>query len=192
MIFHRIGNQDKSSWWLLVNGLLSYLSMSEWRTTVIAYAYYKCADCLNNNGPAPTDPFEQAALQFLKTELLKRKKPMPIIEAVPFLVDKIMNPLQQTYEKHKAFYINKHGGFREPFLKEGEEVLETVTQETIIFPDKQKVIIKQWLRGKHFYAKKGNQDIVVRGEQKWNTYESAKEAVRSIGLDIKGEPNAPI
>lgn len=64
------------------------------------------------------------------------------------------------------------------------DIVDTVEKEELVFPDDdyniEQVKYIQWDGGKHWYAKIHNEDIVVDGEQKWNTKIEAEEAVKKF------------
>lgn len=62
-------------------------------------------------------------------------------------------------------------------------ICDEVYKETMIFPDIDRPSIEDvnfmvWDGGKHWYAKIGKLDVVVNGEQKWNTKEEAINAAK--------------
>lgn len=62
-------------------------------------------------------------------------------------------------------------------------IVEEIETETLVFPSMKKPSIDEvkfimWDGGKHWYAKIGKLDVVVNGEQKWNTKEEAIEAAK--------------
>lgn len=68
-------------------------------------------------------------------------------------------------------------------LTEGiTEIKEHLYKDILEFPNEKYTIDDvryiQWEGGKHWYAKIGNFDIVWEGEQKWNSRESAENAVK--------------
>jgi len=89
----------------------------------------------------------------------------------------------KNIEKFGTIYIQKVGSY---FMKSDDiiEYDEPVFNEKCIFPDNYEIKISKWPGGKHWYAKIGNIDVVVNGNQKWNTYElaekNAKEFLKTI------------
>lgn len=91
--------------------------------------------------------------------------------------------------KNRVDWFNKYG---EIYLSDGltmfmlvdgfTEVKEHVYKDILEFPSEKynidNVRYIQWDGGKHWYAKIGNLDIVVDGEQKWNSKLEAEIAVK--------------
>ena len=84
-------------------------------------------------------------------------------------------------------------------LLNAPEELEAIIQATLyeanireqhfalhVWPNQnnKKVTYSRWPKGRHWYAKVGNEDVIdSEGNQKWNTKKEAQKAVR----DFKGE-----
>lgn len=79
-------------------------------------------------------------------------------------------------KKHGVVYVNAVGGCFIP-TENGIE-LKTVQTENIVYKHTKPKYIK-WPNGEHWYVKVWNMDVVVNGEQKWNT---KKEAEIAFGL----------
>lgn len=59
-------------------------------------------------------------------------------------------------------------------------------EENIEKPEVKDIKVFQWPFGKHYYAKYKGEDVVVKGEQKWNTYEEAyKKALEYAGIQYR-------
>lgn len=63
-------------------------------------------------------------------------------------------------------------------------ICDEVYKNSLVFPDVERPSIEDvnfivWNGGKHWYAKIGKMDVVVNGEQKWNTKEEAINAAKS-------------
>lgn len=72
-------------------------------------------------------------------------------------------------------FINSRGGYFA--YSNSLSIEDTRTIDVYAFPvDIVRVI--SWPGGKHFYAKVGNDDVVVNGNQKWDTYKLAESAGR--------------
>lgn len=64
-------------------------------------------------------------------------------------------------------------------------IYDEVYKDSIVFPDIDRPTIEdvnfmQWDGGKHWYAKIGKIDVVVNGEQKWNTKDEAIKAAKKF------------
>jgi len=93
---------------------------------------------------------------------------------VGFLSDMLMKDKIEQLNKGVILYINKVGGYSAG-CKKWEEV-DFLLKDDFVFPDYAEKDIKvfQWNMGIHWYGKIGDVDVVVDGEQKWKTYEQAK------------------
>ena len=85
-------------------------------------------------------------------------------------------------------YVNTNGGCF-PHSK-SLVILDEKPQKGLIWPTDNLTIkdadIKKWPNGTHWYAKIGKMDVVVKGQQKWDTYAEARSAcVSYISKHIK-------
>lgn len=97
-----------------------------------------------------------------------------VIDVLSAFEDRVLSCMTKVLEKEGKIFVNDNGGYFA--LISGQEAKDTVELEKWILPGKKPRII-QWANGKHYYAKVGEEDIVVDGEQKWPTYEAAQRAV---------------
>jgi hypothetical protein len=76
--------------------------------------------------------------------------------------------------KYGCIYVQYTGGY---FCKSDDiiEYGEPIYSEKCVFPTKKEIKVFKWPNGKHWYAKIGSADVVIDGEQKWNSYDTAKE-----------------
>ena len=68
----------------------------------------------------------------------------------------------------RCHHTNQHASAADQLAKESDR---------LVFPGST-IKILQWPKGIHWYAKIGHVDIVVDGEQKWNTREQAEKAAQ--------------
>lgn len=179
MIFHKIKVYSDSGWYLLVNDLDSYTAVIVWRGGALAKGYMEAVPFLKGMGH-PTTKAGQAVMFFLQTELLIKEKEMSMIEAITMLSERFSSAHSYFFKKDGGFYINQNGGVRPLKLSENESVIEEIESTDLIFPTDDKIEIKKWFGGKHWYVKKGDMDIVINGKQKWNTEQAARDAVKQI------------
>jgi len=86
-----------------------------------------------------------------------------------------------------SIYVGRLGGY----FMGGKECIEYdyLDREELVFPElaPKDVRIIQWPGGSHYYAKIGNTDVVVGGEQKWDTKMAAENAaaqyLRTMGRE---------
>ena len=103
---------------------------------------------------------------------------------VVFLGDTMMNDKIEQLNKGITLYINRVGGYA-PGCKKFEEI-DFLLKDDFIFPDytEKDVRVFQWANGIHWYAKIGDVDVVMKGKQKWKTYEEAKSHATKILKDL--------
>lgn len=100
-----------------------------------------------------------------------------IVTALAELNTRLIDGMNRALHQAGRLFINANGGF---FCWNAQlEVTETQTIATYKLPS-QDIRIIQWPAGKHFYAKVGDQDVVVEGVQKWNTAAAARRAAEKF------------
>lgn len=97
-----------------------------------------------------------------------------VVEVTSFFENIDFAPKAACITEGDSILVNENGGF---FPARGMRLLETIEQESLRWPDINKVRIYKWPCGRHWYAKVGEFDVVVDGEGKWNTKEAAERAV---------------
>lgn len=90
----------------------------------------------------------------------------------------------EVLKNHGVIYINRNGGF----FPGGNGVIEysdIMESDKLYFPTSKERDIRflQWPGGKHWYVKVDDLDVVVDGEQKWNTKKKAEEALNKWKLE---------
>ena len=108
--------------------------------------------------------------------LIAKFRGISLVEALGQLNADILRGQFKTLDDVGRLFINNKGGYFG--YHEGLKILETRDIDVFALPgksDKPFRIIK-WDGGKHFYAKVGDEDVVVNGHQKWNTKKAAEEA----------------
>lgn len=104
-------------------------------------------------------------------------KGISILEALSKLNFDLASGMEKTLADTGRVFIGSNGGY---FGMMSElEILDTHMVDKFVLPT-EKVRIIQWPGGEHFYAKIGNQDVVVNGKQKWDTREEAEEAAKKF------------
>lgn len=94
------------------------------------------------------------------------------------------DPRIEMFNKGYKIMIPSNGLTTIIFSKDGE-IIDEIESDVIKFPVISKPSYKdarimQWPGGKHWYAKIGNVDVVVNGEQKWNSFREADLAVQKF------------
>jgi hypothetical protein len=81
--------------------------------------------------------------------------------------------LDKVLQDRKRLFINAAGGYFG--YSDGLTISDTRTIDVWALPT-EAVRIIQWPDGSHFYAKIGNEDVVVAGKQKWDSRADAEAA----------------
>ncbi len=70
-------------------------------------------------------------------------------------------------------YVNSSGGCFPH--SDSIEIMEEKEVKGLVWPiySIKDIIVKKWRNGTHWYAKIGKMDVVIDGEQKWDTYKEA-------------------
>lgn len=105
--------------------------------------------------------------------LLAETKGITVMEAQLTLNQQIMRGMEKVLFEDKQIFVNGVGGYF-PAHK-GTKVHESKDIDVWALPKEQPRFI-QWTGGEHWYAKIGDEDIVVDGNQKWNTKAEAEKA----------------
>ena len=133
---------------------------------------------LVSNEPHCKNHFRTEYGQMLLYEVQKKEK-ANLSSLIDFLSHKIMDGKIESLTNGYILYINKVGGYAP--VKKGKfdkfEEIDFVERDECIFPEytDKDIRVFQWANGpEHWYAKIADVDVVINGEQKWNTYEQAK------------------
>jgi len=102
-------------------------------------------------------------------------KGISIVDAVIKLNTDRSRGMEQALFDTKRIFVNGVGGYFGN--SEDVEVYDTREIDVWALPDEQPRFI-QWPGGKHWYAKIGDEDIVVANVQKWDTRKEAEQASR--------------
>lgn len=86
-----------------------------------------------------------------------------------------IGPRLKYIEKYGAIYVNKLGGWM-TLIDDMYTVVAQTESETWPEYVKSDIHVSRWPGGTHFYAKVGDQDVVVDGKEKWNTWDEAQTA----------------
>lgn len=101
------------------------------------------------------------------------------IESITKLFGQVEQNQISQLSKGKTLYIRSIGSYT---FGDQYETLDEFQSSELLFP-LDKVRFLQWSGGKHWYAKIGNTDIVVEGEQKWNSKVEAQKAASKFILE---------
>ena len=100
-----------------------------------------------------------------------------------FLTDTIFRQKVDALDKHGKILINSNGGYCQ-LIKDHHEITKIKEKEFLDFPDQElNIRFIQWKEGSHWYVKIGNIDVVVDGNQKWNTKAEAEQALERYQLE---------
>ena len=108
-----------------------------------------------------------------------------IFDDMTILGGKFNTPYIRAFLDHGTIYVGKEGGFFIAKFVE-HEIVEKKETDNFEFPiiaeaGKPEIRIFQWAgSGTHYYAKVNNIDVVIDGEQKWNTWNEAQKATEKF------------
>jgi len=98
---------------------------------------------------------------------------LDLVSALSKLQQHIGEGLDRVLQDRKRLFINDVGGY---FGYSNDlRISDTRTIDVWALPE-ETVRIIQWPDGSHFYAKIGNEDVVVSGKQKWDSRADAEAA----------------
>lgn len=109
---------------------------------------------------------------------LAKLKGIGLIEALGQLNSDVLRGQIRTLDDVGRLFINNKGGY---FGYHRElKILETREIDVFALPGKsdEPFRIIKWDGGTHFYAKVGDEDVVVNGAQKWDTRKEAEDAAK--------------
>lgn len=90
---------------------------------------------------------------------------------------KLYEGMVRTLERTGRIFININGGYFG--FKESLKIENTHYIFAYQLPSEQ-IRVLQWPNGKHYYAKVGDQDVVIDGVQKWDTFQKARAAAEKF------------
>lgn len=105
--------------------------------------------------------------------LLAETKEISIMEAQIQFNESIMRSMEKTLFETRQIFVNSNGGYFGTHA--GVLARESRDIDIWALPKEQPRFI-QWPDGTHWYAKIGDEDIVVDGKQKWDTKSEAEAA----------------
>lgn len=105
--------------------------------------------------------------------LMAEAKGISVIDAQLSLNEKIMRGMERVLFEDKQIFANGVGGYFGS--TKGIKVHESRDIDVWALPKEEPRFI-QWPGGEHWYAKIGDEDIVVDGKQKWDTKAEAEKA----------------
>ncbi len=102
-----------------------------------------------------------------------RIQDLSLVDALIKLNTSLTWGMETTLERAGRLFINAHGGYFG--FKNSLQIEDTREVFAYQLPS-QKIRIIRWPHGTHYYAKIGDQDVVVDGVQKWDTWDEALTA----------------
>lgn len=151
-------------WWRRVSGINDLLSVN-------LEDNYRCAKtifdpiCLEGKADHSNTLLGPAASFLMK---LRGDSLVGVLGSLMASKSRVMD---LAIEAYGFIYVNINGGWQTPssYLTILREV------QSLKWPDIEPRYLR-WPNGKHYYIKVGDQEVVVDGQSKWNTIESAKMA----------------
>ena len=92
--------------------------------------------------------------------------------------DLSLNSKIEMLDKYGKIYINCVGGFFP--LSDNNTIKNTINLKELIYPDlgEKEFSITQFPNGTHFYISANGQSVHLEGNEKWDSYNEAKDAIK--------------
>ena len=129
-----------------------------------------------------TNPITSAAVMLAQIEFNSGGKDRSFIDALTDLLSKVERNQMSSLAKGEILYIRNIGSYV-PEDGTRYDILQYFESDKLVFPQSSVRFI-QWDGGTHWYAKIGNTDIVVDGEQKWDSKKEAQSAVQKYLTEV--------
>ncbi len=206
--FHLIGSPyndlpEYRVWWLLVNSPAIFKIVLDKKAEKAAWAYMNLSEIkdglyeLESNGKPIQGIRHSTNIEFIANMAVgqlsqKTGKAVGLVEAVGAITNKVSGAFMKLFLKDGQVYVNRVGGCMPVDLySKTHKLFDTITLKSPIFPETSEytgkeaatLIIKKWRNGTHYYAKLGGADVVIKGEQKWDTSRKAKNAGVKFAAD---------
>jgi len=95
-----------------------------------------------------------------------KDSPRSVVEIACDVGDRLLRGMTRVLFEKGSIYINKEGGYF--CLVPGMEEVATDTVKEFVLPG-QRIALKQWPNGKHWYAYVGGVHVIRNGESKWSS-----------------------
>lgn len=105
---------------------------------------------------------------------LNTEQEQTALNELAFVSQVFIEPIIETVAEGEKWYVNKNWGMI-PYKDDEFTVRTTCERNEYVFPveGEDDIEIMQWPNGRHYYAKVGNQQVRIDGEQKWVTFRRA-------------------
>lgn len=149
----------------------------------VVFADVKSIFTDNKKWCGPGHPRTRGAEVVMILSELKKKS---VADCIGLLVQATIKGQIECIESCGSILINRNGGY---FPGGRDELMGAIETDSLMWPldsvEARKVRYLKWPGGSHWYVKIGNEDLVVDGEQKWDTRELAEQAVRTYVEELK-------
>ncbi len=174
--------KSNGGWYLVCDNITAFTAVMEWKASLLAYGWMDIGmetevDANNHRWGHPQTSYGNAIQILLEVEMERTgRETMPLLECINFLTNKMNSAFIKLYNLDGSVLVNSAGGCM--MDDDTFETLQTIHKDKFVFPKEQdaKIRIIKWPNGSHYYAKIGNEDVVVDGEQSWNTRKAAQAA----------------
>ena len=113
---------------------------------------------------------------------------MSMPECINYMTDMVTQAAITIFNKEGEVYASRNGSVRpNTKLLDFEKVLEVQESDDYIFPvlSKKCLKIEKWPGGKHFYIMENGKSVVIGDKVKYNTIQSAEDALDRYWKSIK-------
>ncbi len=169
-------NRTHEQWYLLIDNIDSFMRFMDFRSKGLVEKYWKLKGMNKTYVGHLSDKDMIIIEQLLYLYSGERET---IVDDCKIL-DRLLSGYRHIFLEEGRFVVSPNNAFRH--IDETFKILKTEERKNLIFPTAslKDIRIIKWPNGTHYYAKIGNQDVCIGGEQKWNTKEKAQIAAEEF------------
>jgi len=162
-------DKKHEQWYLLIDNTKSFFNFIELRSKSLVEKYWKLKD-MNKTRFGHLSDGDMIAIEQLLCFCSKERK--NIVDDC-FLISDLMKGYFNIFLREGKFVVSPNMSFRN--MDNSFIITEQIERKNLIFPisSEKDIRIIKWNNGRHYYAKIGNQDVVWKRKQKWDSYEEA-------------------
>lgn len=179
---------EEKHWMLLIETEKELLDFIEIRKRELSRSYFDAKK--NTSRKIHHKSNEQALIEFFFIYKKHKDKETVLddIMALTGSTSKFIRSYIESFAESRRLLVNSSNGYFPCSNKKDIKIYKIIESKEYAFPEDLEGIIRlsQWPGGTHWYATIGNKDVVVNGEQKWNT---RKEALKMAKIFTKGDRN---
>jgi len=161
-------------WYLLIDNPNSFYRFINLRSKGLVEKYWKLKNMNKTRFGHLTDG-DMITIELLLSYCQKERK--TVVDDC-FLLSDMMKGYFNIFLREGRFVVSPNNAFRN--IDNSFEILNEIERKELIFPitSEKDIRIIKWNNGIHYYAKIGNQDVVWKRKQKWDSHEEAYECAK--------------